>query len=168
MARISNITSNILDSILPTYGNQRVKTPIWDEHQHMFMTDQYTSASGNTYYKGVRFSDRFATVLHIGLYHNWTYINEVELYVFDGTNHLLVSKTRIDKFYDEDLVRNTTEDMLYSYVEGQMKLNGCQIDSKSLEVQIKTIVGKSYHSIIDDQQLDKRLESIKPLLAITN
>ena len=58
--------------------------------------------------------------------------------------------------------------MLYSYVEGQMKLNGYQIDPQSLEVQIKTIVGKSYHSIIDDPQMPKRLESIKPLLAITN
>ena len=49
MARISGVGNNLLDSILPTFGNSRVKTPIWNESQHMFITDQYTSAAGNTY-----------------------------------------------------------------------------------------------------------------------
>ena len=42
MANISGVSNNFLDSILPPYGNPRVKTPIWNESQHMFITDQYT------------------------------------------------------------------------------------------------------------------------------
>ena len=68
MASISGVGNNLLDSILPTYGKPRVKTPIWNESQHMFITDQYTSAAGNTYYLGVRFSDRFVTILQLDIH----------------------------------------------------------------------------------------------------
>ena len=164
MARISGVSNNILDSILPTYGNPRTNTPIWNESQHMFITDQYTSAAGNTYYLGVRFSDRFVTILHIGLYHNWTYINEVEIYAFDEHERKLVGKTTLDQYYNEDLIRSTTERLLKNYVEGQMKLNGCTIDQKQLDGQVKDLVDMSYHSLLDDENTSRRLEAVKPLL----
>lgn len=164
MARISGVGNNPLDSILPTYGNPRVNTPIWNESQHMFITDQYTSAAGNTYYLGVRFTDRFVTILHIGLYHNWTYINEVEVYAFDEHERRLVGKTSIDQYYNEDLVRSTTENLLQDYIEGQMKLNGSTVNHEQLECQVKELVQKSYFSLLDDPNAAKQLEAVKPLL----
>jgi hypothetical protein len=164
MASISGVGNNFLDSILPTYGNPRVKTPIWNESRHMFITDQYTSAAGNTYYLGVRFSDRFVTILHIGLYHNWTYINEVEVYAFDGHERILIGKTSIDQYYNEELVRSTTENLLQDYIEGQMKLNGSTVNHEQLECQVKELVQKSYFSLLDDPNAAKQLEAVKPLL----
>ena len=164
MARISGVGNNLLDSILPTYGNPRVNTPIWNESQHMFITDQYTSAAGNTYYLGVRFTDRFVTILHIGLYHNWTYINEVEVYAFDEHERRLVGKTSIDQYYNEDLVRSTTENLLQDYIEGQMKLNGNTVNHEQLECQVKELVQKSYFSLLEDANTAKKLEAVKPLL----
>ena len=38
MAKISGVGTNLLDSILPTFGNPRANTPIWSESQHMFIT----------------------------------------------------------------------------------------------------------------------------------
>lgn len=166
MANISGIGNNLLDGILPTYGNNRVNTPIWNESQHMFITDQYTSAAGNTYYLGVRFSDRFVTILHIGLYHSWTYINEVEVYAFDGHERVLVGKNKIDQFYDEELVRTTTEELLCNYIEGQYKLSGSQIDKNNLKSQVNKLVDKSYCSMINDPNTVKQLEAVKPLLRI--
>lgn len=164
MARISGVGNNILDSILPTYGNPRTDTPIWNECQHMFITEQHTAASGNTYYLGVRFSDRFVTILHIGLFHNWTYINEVEVYAFDEHERKLVGKTTLDQFYNEDIIRSTTEKLLKNYIEGQMKLNGHIIDQKQLDGQVKELVDKSYLSLLDDVNTSKRLDAVKPLL----
>jgi len=164
MARISGVGNNLLDSILPTYGNPRVKTPIWNESQHMFITDQYTSAAGNTYYLGVRFTDRFVTILHIGLYHNWTYINEVEVYAFDEHERRLVGKTSIDQYYNEELVRSTTENLLHDYIQGQIKLNGSTVNHEQLECQVKELVQKSYFSLLEDANTAKKLEAVKPLL----
>ena len=164
MANIYGVGNNLLDSILPTYGKPRVKTPIWNESQHMFITDQYTSAGGNTYYLGVRFSDRFVTILHIGLYHSWTYINDVEVYAFDEHERTLIGKTTIDTFYNEEVVRSTTEYLLQNYIEGQMKLNGSSIDHEQLKNQVKGLVDKSYFSLLEDSNTAKRLEAVKPLL----
>ena len=164
MARISGIGNSLIDGILPIYGNPRTNTPIWNESQHMFITEQHTSAAGNTYYLGVRFSDRFVTILHIGLFHNWTYINDVEVYAFDDQDRKLIGKTTLDQFYNEDLIRSTTEGLLKDYIEGQMKLNGYSIDQKQLNDQVKELVDKSYLSLLDDTNTSKRLEAVKPLL----
>ena len=164
MARVSGVGNNILDSILPTYGNPRIDTPIWNESQQMFITDQHTSAAGNTYYLGVRFSDRFVTILHIGLYHSWTYINEVELYAFNDKERTLIGKTKLDMFYNEELVRSTTEKLLKDYLEGQIRMQGARVDHAQLEHQVKDLVDKSYVSMLNDDGRIKRLEAIKPLL----
>ena len=164
MARISGVGNNLLDSILPTYGNPRVKTPIWNESQHMFITDQHTSAAGNTYYLGVRFSDRFVTILHIGLFRNWTYINEVEVYAFDEQTRTLVGKKTLDTYYNEALVRATTESILKDYIHGQLKLNGGAVDVNQLDEQVKQLVDKSYVSLLEGENLVKSMEAVKPLL----
>ncbi len=168
MARISGVSKDPIDSILPPYGQLRVKTPIWDEHQHMFITDQYTSAAGHTYYLGVRFCDRFITILHIGLYFNWTYINEVETYAFDGKERKLIGKAKLDQFYDENLVRSTTENLLSNYIESQLKITGAPVDKEQLEGQVKEMVAKSYFSLLDDSYTPQRLEAVKPLLLSKN
>lgn len=164
MARIEGVGNNILDSILPTYGNPRISAPIWNESQHMFITDQHRSQSGNLYYLGVRFSDRFVTILHIGLYHNWTYINEIEIYAFDEKERKLIAKTKLDQFYDEDLVRTTTEKLLKDYLEGQIMIQGGKVDGNLLEHQVKELVGKSYVSMLNDENTIRRLDAVKPLL----
>ena len=89
------INKDLFDSILPTFGNQRVHIPVWDEGQKMFLCEEYESASGNRYYKGVRFCDRIVVVEKVGLYHNWTYIDGIEVYAFNGTRLELVQKRRL-------------------------------------------------------------------------
>ncbi len=164
MATINGCGNSLLDKILPTYGNERINTPIWNESQHMFITDQYTSAAGNTYYIGIRFTDRFVQILHIGLFHNFTYINDIEVYVFNGTERQLVGKKTLDVYYDEDLIRSTTEKMLHDYVVGQLKLTESNCDLKQIENQVKETVKASYFSLIDTPNIHTRMESIKPLL----
>lgn len=164
MARISGVGNNVLDSILPTYGNPRSNAPIWNESQKMFITNQHTSAAGHTYYLGVRFSDRFVTILHIGLYHNWTYINDIEIYAFDEHNRTLIGKTTLDVYYNEDLIRSSTEKMLREYLEGQLLLTGAKVDRQQLEVRVKELVDKSYVSMLDDENTVRSLEAVKPLL----
>ena len=164
MARIEGVGNNILDSILPTYGNPRVSAPIWNESQQMFITDQHRSQSGHLYYLGVRFSDRFVTILHIGLYHNWTYINEIEIYAFDEKDRKLIAKTKLDQFYKEDIVRATVEKLLKDYLEGQIMIQGGKVDSNILDNQVKELVDKSYVSMLNDENTVKRLEAVKPLL----
>lgn len=157
-------SSNPLENLLPKYGDPRANTPIWNESQQMFITEQYTSAQGNTYYLGVRFSDRFVTILHVGLYHSWTYINDVDVYAFDGTERVLIGKTKLDQFYDEGLIRTTVENMIRDYLSSQLKLNGTAMTDASLDTQVKELVQGSYRSMNDESDIVKKLDAVKPLL----
>ncbi|MCQ2287626.1 MAG: hypothetical protein MJZ74_00825 [Muribaculaceae bacterium] len=167
MATNNQLGNSFINKILPTFGQKRVDIPIWNESQHMFITDQYTSAAGNTYYLGVRISDQFVTILHIGLYHSWTYINEVEVYCFDGDQKKLIGKTKLDVFYDEDLVRDTTEKLLKDYMSSQMKLQGVAYNDTQLNDEAKKLVDRSYLSMFDSNTTIK-LEAVRPLLAQHN
>lgn len=164
MAKIKGAGDNVLDSVLPTYGKPRWNAPIWNESQRMFITEQYTSAAGNTYYLGVRFTERFVTILHIGLFRNWTYINEVETYAFNGQERVLVGKTKLDVYYDEGLIRTTTEKLLGDYLEGQYRLKGSVADRQKLDHQVKELVDDSYRSMLDNENALRQLEAVMPLL----
>lgn len=87
------INQNFLDSVLPAYGNARkVKINGYDNSQKMFIIDEYESASGHRYYRGVRFCDRVVFAETVGMYHNWTYIDSLELYAFNGEKLVLIQK----------------------------------------------------------------------------
>ena len=93
------------------------------------------------------------------LYHNWTYINEVETYAFDGQDRVLVGKTKIDQFYDENIVRSTTENLLSTYIEAQMKLNGTSIDKEQLNVHEERIKEISKMLVGLRNNIDKKIKN---------
>ncbi|MFZ4548527.1 MAG: hypothetical protein ACOYN4_13870 [Bacteroidales bacterium] len=103
----TQLSNRFLDRILPTYGNPRENIPIYDSTQKMFLSNTYTSESGNMYYKGLRFSERLVMLEHVGLYKNWTYIDEVEIYAYDGTQMTLIGKKKFDKqFYNPETIKS--------------------------------------------------------------
>ena len=100
------INENLFDSILPAYGNARVRIPSWDNGQRMFICDEHDSNSGHRYYRGIRFCDRIVIVEKVGLFHNWTYIDSIELYAFNGHRLELIQKRDYDKvFRNEEFIR---------------------------------------------------------------
>ena len=112
------ISKNLFDSILPTFGSPRVHVPAWDNGQKMFICDEYESETGNYYYRGIRFCDRIVIVEKVGLYHNWTYIDGIELYAFNGRKLELIQKKDYEKqFRKEEFVKKESEEMVKNYLE---------------------------------------------------
>ena len=164
MATISTFNPSVLDSILPPYGQHRVQQPIWDESRKMFIADEHESQAGNRSYKGVRVSDRFVIVEQIGNYHNWTYLNSVEMYVFDGKDRTLIGKKEFPKtFYNADLVRQTSEEMLMGYLKSQLQMQHQVVPDSQLLPTVKEFVSRSYCSLLDDKS-QRLLEMAMPLL----
>lgn len=116
MANISINTTSFIDGILPVYGNPRCNIPVWNEGEKMFISDEYQSDKGNWYYKGLRFSDRLAIVEKVGLFHNWKYIDEIEVYTFNQKSRTLIGSHKFEKtFYDKDLIQNKAKEMVSLY-----------------------------------------------------
>lgn len=88
----SKADKNFFASILPQFGTEMNAMPIWDASQRLFIVNQYESASGHHYYRGVRFCQNLLIMECVGLYYNWTYLDSLSLFAFDGTNLSLYRK----------------------------------------------------------------------------
>lgn len=146
------IERNFIDSVLPTFGNQRASVgPVWNEGQKMFIVDEYVADSGNRYYCGVRFCDRLVVVEHVGMFQNWTYIDGIELYIFDGKRLNLVQKRTYNKvFRNDDNVRYETKCMLREYLSGIAKSQNHNLDADSIDGIVNKTVEDCYKSFLDD------------------
>jgi hypothetical protein len=156
-------SNSFLDKVLPTCGNQRENIPIYDSTQKMFLSNTYTSESGNMYYKGLRVSERLVIMEKIGLYKNWTYIDEVEIYAFDGIQMTVICKKKFDKqFYDAKRIKSEVIELAFEYLKNQMALSGGDASEESMRSLAFEIVEDTYR---DQLENIKRLpESTKLML----
>ena len=118
--------------------------------------------NGNRYYKGVRFCDRIVVVEKVGLYHNWTYIDGIEVYAFNGTRLELVQKRDYDKVHrNEEFIRKELETMVRNFFEGVLKAQRSCMPQEELEEKAKSIIDGCYKSFLDSDY-NTRLTQILP------
>lgn len=164
MAKVASISNGFFDSILPTFGNQRSNTPVWNESLKMFITDEYESANGNRYYNGIRISNRIVIVEHVGMFHSFTYLDGMDIYMFDGEERKLIAQEKYDRqFYDVGFVRERSKQVLRNYAHSQAAMIGTAITDEVIEAEVNAIVNNSYQSLLDDDKLQK-LHAIVPIL----
>lgn len=156
------INKDLFDKILPTFGNERVHVPVWDEGQKMFLCEEYETMNGHRYYKGVRFCDRIVVVEKVGLFNSWTYIDGIEIYAFNGKKLELVQKRDYDKmFRNEEFIRQESIIMVRNFFEGVLKAQRSSMPKEQLEEYAQRIVDGCYKSFLDSD-FNTRLTQILP------
>ena len=116
----------------------------------MFISSNYTSAAGHLYYKGIRFSERLVMIEQVGLYHNWTYIDGIELYAFNGTERVLIAKKQFDKeFYNMEFIKEEVNQMLHSYFKSQILLKNDNASPEIIEQHTNQTIGSLYENKIE-------------------
>lgn len=162
------ISKNLFDSILPTIGNPRVHVPVWDNGMKMFICNEHESGNGHRYFLGVRFCERIVVVEKVGLFHNWTYIDGIELYAFNGTKLELVQKRDYEKtFRNDEFVRQETETMIRDFAVGVLKMQNSTIPAEELDQHVKDLVDGCYKSFLDPD-FNTRLTQILPAIESKN
>lgn len=168
MAQIANISNSLFEGILPVFGTHGNNLPVWNEGQKMFISSEYESASGNRYYKGLRFCEQLVVVETVGLYHTWTYIDGLEIYVFDGRKPKLVGKRQYAKtFYNADFIKDQTIQMVSDYIQGQIKLQNVNVPARRISEEAKIVVERSYTSFLSDD-FGLKMQDMIPLLCASN
>ena len=140
-------TNSFLDKILPTFGNSRENIPVYSDSQKMFMSSHYTSASGNMYFKGLRFTDRLVMVEKVGLYKNFSYIDSIEVYAFDGESKVLIGKMDYEKvFYNAERIKEDTAAIIENYLEDSARITGAQLDDARIKQQAVQLLDAMYEN----------------------
>lgn len=159
------ISKNLFDNILPTFGCPRIDIPVWDNGQKMFICNEYESEKGNRYYCGIRFCDRIVILEKVGLYHNWTYIDAIELYAFNNRKLKLIQKRDYDKVYrKEEFVRSESEAMVKEYLSGILKSQRTSLPAEQLSTQARELIDSCYKSFLD-ADYNSHLTQILPEIA---
>lgn len=142
--------------------------PCMERRRKDVISDEYQSAKGNWYYKGLRFSDRLAIVEKVGLFHSFKYIDEIEVYTFNEKSRTLIGSHKFEKtFYDKDLIQNKAKEMVSDYITSQMKLQNLPVRRDSIVSEVDKIVGATYVSLLSDDY-NINLQNLLPVLQTEN
>jgi len=108
-------------SALPSLG----KDITYNQVARMFLEAGYVSAAGNMYQDGVRLSKYFIVKFNIGHGYCYTFLNGIQLYIWDGTKPKLVSHKSFNCYvWSDQAAREETADMVMSYLRSSCMLLG--------------------------------------------
>lgn len=138
-------TNSFLDKVLPKFGNTRENIPVYSDSQKMFLSSHYTSAAGNMYFKGLRFTDRLVMVEKVGLYKNFSYIDSIEIYAFDGEDKILIGKVDYDKvFYSVERIKEDAAIIIRGYLKNSAQVAGTMLDESIAAQQTACLLDAMY------------------------
>ena len=122
--------SRVVEKALPALSGSSVT---YNAQKNIFLTEGYTSAAGNTYFQGIRASDRIAIKYNIGIGYCHTFLNGIEVYGYDGHQTKLVGSRIFNcYFFNENNAKKEAIDIVMNYMKGQAKMLGALIDNDQL------------------------------------
>ena len=104
--------------------------------KNVFLSQGYTSAAGNMYYKAIRISDRLVVYFDLGQGYKYTFLNGIKLYCFDGQKANLIAQKYWGgcdyRIFDEHFAKEQSILMLCKFLAGQLKAQGAQVSNREI------------------------------------
>ena len=155
-------------AILPPFGtplNNTFKRARWIPGQKFWLVKDYLNPNnGNYYYLGVRFVDNLMIVEKDAMWNTWTYLDDLEIWAFDGKTPRLIQKKKYEKhFRNEDDIRMELSTMLTDYIKSQAKMNSISLSEEEITGVAQDYIDRSFKDFLDDDY-EIRLTQMLPLL----
>ncbi|MGL5980124.1 MAG: hypothetical protein ACRCZY_04455 [Phocaeicola sp.] len=135
-AKIMNVTVRnqlnvLIEHALPALAANGVT---YNENKNIFLTNGYTSQAGNTYFQGIRLSNRLIISYNIGQGYCHSFLNGITIYGYDGSKKRLISSRSFNcRIFNEAFATDQCKEIVSEYIKSQVKLTGSSITSKQLE-----------------------------------
>ena len=104
--------------------------------KNMFLTQGYTSAAGNMYYKAIRISDRLAVYYDLGQGYKYTFLNGIKLFCWDGQKVKVIAQKYWGgcdyRVFNEQFAKEQSILMLSNFLAGQLKAQGAQVNNQEI------------------------------------
>jgi hypothetical protein len=109
--------------------------------KNIFLSQGYTSQAGNTYYQGVRFSERIIITQQLGQGYCYTFLNGLRIFGFNGKEATLIAEKSFHCcIYDESFVKTQSENLIKEYLQSQAAMSGSFVESKVLDSFSESLV----------------------------
>ena len=104
--------------------------------KNIFLTQGYTSAAGNVYYKAIRISDRLAVYYDLGQGYKYTFLNGIKLFCWDGQKVKVIAQKYWGgcdyRVFNEQFAKEQSILMLSNFLAGQLKAQGAQVNNQEI------------------------------------
>ena len=104
--------------------------------KNIFLTQGYTSAAGNMYYKAIRISDRLAVYYDLGQGYKYTFLNGIKLFCWDGQKAKVIAQKYWGgcdyRVFNEQFAKEQSILMLSNFLAGQLKAQGAQVSNQEI------------------------------------
>lgn len=104
--------------------------------KNVYLTQGWTSAAGNFYYRAIRVSNRLIIFFNIGEGYAHTFINGITLYAWDGQRARMIAQKNWGgcdwRCFNEKFAREQSVHLLADYLKGQAKMLGQSVPEEQL------------------------------------
>lgn len=123
----------IVAKSLPALSGESI---IYNAAKNMFLTQGYTSAAGNMYYKAIRISDRLVVYYDLGQGYKYTFLNGIKLFCWDGQKAKVIAQKYWGgcdyRVFSEQFAKEQSILMLSNFLAGQLKAQGAQVSNQEI------------------------------------
>lgn len=149
----------LIDKVLPIEANKAGVS--YSEQQNMLVTTPYTSFAGNTYFKGIRLSERIFIVFDIGIGYYHTFLNAVTVLTNqDGEKKTVGSKGHYNHKFNEQTIKEDAKTIVKEKLLTEAKADNVTLDEIWLNEFVETLVNDAYKNQIEtlkNMQVNKLL-----------
>ena len=123
----------IATKALPALSGEQVTYSV---AKNVFLSQGYTSAAGNMYYKAIRLSNRLVVYYDLGEGYAYTFLNGIKLFCWDGQRASLIAQRSWGgcdwRVFSEQFARGQSILMLKGFLAGQLKAQGAHVSDQEL------------------------------------
>ena len=123
----------IVAKSLPVLSGESIT---YNAAKNIFLTQGYTSAAGNTYYKAIRISDRLVVYYDLGQGYKYTFLNGIKLFCWDGQKAKVIAQKYWGgcdyRVFSEQFAKEQSILMLSNFLAGQLKAQGAQVSNQEI------------------------------------
>lgn len=156
-----NDAIKLIDQVLPVGAiNTSIK---YNESQNMFVSSGYTSNAGNSYFQGLRLSDRIFIVIDIGIGYMYTFLNGITIHTAQNNERKVIgSKTYYNQVYNEIKIKEDAKEIVIEELKKESQSKGLKFDENDFIEFVDKLVEDAYKNQIENLkniQLNKLLSS---------
>lgn len=123
--------STVVNAALPALSGSKVT---YNQEHDIFLSQGYTSAAGNTYFQGIRLSDRLIVNFDFGQGWYYLFLNGIRIYGYDGNEKKLIASRSFYNYpFSEGRAKQECTSMLLDFMKAQVKMLKQSVPVQQLE-----------------------------------
>lgn len=121
----SSALGRVVNAALPAISGSALT---YNAATNTYLTQGYTSAAGNTYYQGIRLSDRLIVSYELGQGYAHTFLNGIRIFGFNGKQTRLLGSRAYDCFFfNEANAKEQCVEIVSDYLASQARMMGATL-----------------------------------------